>query len=242
MPPQDVQPAPKAKPKSWLANQRALVGLAIIVIAAIVLGLVLHSQSNSKTIPNGPLAYKYTQINSYTLKGSRGNDDLTFSKPVQLTSLQGAQNQQIVFAQFDAKNPIADIADLNATSLDLGHTLSASDKNAIGKAAQDTDSPSSSYLHRFVSQWMNSNYATTFSSVTTFTNPNIKNYAWTLNYSATVKPKTSHSSNYPPMSGQAVLAVGNTTIYYFMVDAVNYNWQNNQPTWQQVLNSIKIDQ
>jgi len=71
------------------------------------------------------------------------------------------------------------------------------------------------------------------------TNTNIKSNAWKFDVSITNGSNVNKISN---VEGKAVLVAGKRTFYYFLIDSVDQTWKNNQKVWQQVLDSIKVDQ
>ena len=71
-------------------------------------------------------------------------------------------------------------------------------------------------------------------------NSNLKQNAWQFDFTA--KSKVDNSSGASVIKGKLVFIIGKGVFYYFMIATVDYNWQSNQAIWNQVLDSIKIDQ
>lgn len=72
----------------------------------------------------------------------------------------------------------------------------------------------------------------------TFQNQNIKTKAWEFGFTA-FNTKDNASS---AINGEFVYIIGAKSYYYFMIAAIQANWQANQQTWHGVLDSLKIDQ
>lgn len=69
----------------------------------------------------------------------------------------------------------------------------------------------------------------------TFASSNISKNAWQFDFTGKIDGQRQGN-------GKFVLAVGKETFYYLMVASVDYNWEPNKSIWQQILDSLKIDQ
>lgn len=69
----------------------------------------------------------------------------------------------------------------------------------------------------------------------TFASSNISKNAWQFDFTGKINGQRQGN-------GKLVLAVGKETFYYLMVASVDYNWEPNKSIWQQVFDSLKIDQ
>ena len=145
-----------------------------------------------------------------------------------------ANNQSFTVAQL-AANYVTTSTSVNKTYL---KSLTAILTNPQSSSYQSVLSP----IKQFVASKMGS-YVVSFNTPAALTTSNIASNAWSIGFTA--KPVDATNNPYQPnMQGEAVFAIGKKTYYYFFVSAVDYNWQNsaNQQVFQQVINSLKIDQ
>lgn len=94
-----------------------------------------------------------------------------------------------------------------------------------------------------VQAFVKSVFPSTFKDITlsqpkAFTSANVKQNTWQFDFTATDK-EISYSQNW---HGKVLYLWGSHAYYYWMVAAVDNNWNSNQSVWQQMLGSIKIDQ
>ncbi len=76
-----------------------------------------------------------------------------------------------------------------------------------------------------------------------FTNTNIKASAWTIDFSAEGANPLSTNTKQKKMRGSLLIAKGNKGAYYqISFAALDYNWPANQKIWQQILDSVRVDQ
>ena len=66
---------------------------------------------------------------------------------------------------------------------------------------------------------------------------NIKDFAWQLNFYT-----LSDGNRSTVLQGKVIFLAGEKSFYYFMLSTVGYNWAPNQAIWQQMVDSLKIDQ
>lgn len=217
--------------------------IIVIVVAAVIVGLIYHHNHNSsQASSSGPYKFTYSKLNSFLLSGQSEGNGLSVNKPQEIgPGTAGAPGSEATLYQ-TAKSGGVRIAAL-AVSSEAGVGSSSSYvKLAIQSNLADTSSYG--YLlfvkpaQQLIKNALDSAYKFSFSNSTTFTSANIKSDAWRIDFAASA----SGSSNLPRMQGTIVIAVSSKAIYDLDVSAVDYNWNNNQPIWQQVLNTIKIDQ
>lgn len=244
----EPDPQPTSNPKSkvsWfkMPRKRLLIVVAAVIVAVVLaLGCYFHWHKSSKPAPTGPYSHSYSNVEQFTSKFGTSGSNMIFEKPTELRGIQAKGSKQATLLQFATVYPGWTIANISIATVGGSGTLSQSYKDAIAKLITDTSNPvnvgSNNYLHKFVIERINSKYTSNFSSVSQFTNPDINHNAWKVDFTASASGKDGP----PPLQGEAVLAIGKSSLYYLMANAVSYNWQNNQAVWQQVLNSIKIDQ
>lgn len=237
--------------------RKPTIKLAILVallLALISVGLYLYGErktSNIAQLQSLPLLkqeYTYKQLNDYKLQGEKDGSGFTFSKPVEISSpdiKSDTRLQQNSFWHSSVNNGrVINIANMAVAS---AYTKDAPTKEYIKSLQEEAndaenDSPigSKAAIKMFLEQRM-PGYATTLSQPKSLVTDNIKENAWTVEFTAKAKD-TKYMNGLPNIKGVGVMALGKSTYYYLFINTVDYNWDSNQDTWQKVLNSIKIDQ
>lgn len=221
--------------------------LGTLLLIIVVLAGAFGGYYWLKHKPVGLRAYsfRYTQLNSYNLKGDQKGSGIMVSKPTEIgTSGSSAdKTSQINFKHTISKNnQVVIVAQLAMASVNIGSEFQAEYLKNIDTAMGDTKNTSHSIAQKpiqsFVNQRLDPAYTATYTEPKSLTTTNLKTHSWYLGFTATAKDKT----KFPDISGKVLVTPGKTTYYYFMVDSLTINWQKNQKVWDQVLNSIKIDQ
>ena len=243
----DTQNRPNAsKMKSWLPLIAAI--LLIVIIGAAL--LAAHNKptgstpSQQSSAGNQP-AYKYsTLVPAHVSAGSKGTA-ITFEKPVEFTpASQAAQIPESFTHKTQSGSLSVLIGDLGATSVSISGNASHSYPKLYAQAF--SSSPQSQEYKgavQPVQAFVKSVFPSTFKYITlsqpkAFTSANIKQNTWQFDFTATDK-EISYSQNW---QGKVLYLWGSHAYYYWMVAAVDNNWNSNQSVWQQMLGSIKIDQ
>jgi len=241
--PQSVNSNSLSKVTALRQKQLFIPGVALVVLIIIV--AILAWPSPGKKTNTQPDTATYANLDQASLIGKTASDHMHVQKPVELTSFSGQQGYQIVYKQFSKHNPIRAIADLEMGLVSLG-PLTQQYKDNVGQNLTNSQSKlfglQSQQFHKFVTDWLAPTYTVNFGNATSFTNQYIKTNAWQADYTAIVKAGAKQAEIYPALKGREVMLIGNSTVYYLMADAVNYNWDSNAKIWQQVFNSIQIDQ
>ncbi len=90
-------------------------------------------------------------------------------------------------------------------------------------------------IEQFIKNNLPANYKIVLDQPVKFASANINKNAWKFDFTAT-------SPGHRTVKGSLIIAVGKQSFYYLMIASVNYNWNNNAKTFQQVVDSLKIDQ
>jgi hypothetical protein len=195
----------------------------------------------------GPNKQSYSSLQSYKLAGAKAGQGLGFSRPAEYKLISVTKDKtQANFSDSIKKPPV--YAPLGSIWLDSSAYPSSPDKlksyfsSAFSSSTNPNYQQALSGLEKFVSDRFSPLYDLTYASIQPLTTTNIKTGAWAFNFSAAPKSKYASSPNLESYKGQLVFALGHNAYYYLMAYATNYNWDNNQPTWSQVTNSISIDQ
>lgn len=216
----------KPRPKKLIS---ALVIIALILTGAYGLYRQLHN----------PQAYKYKKIDTaYSLKDPASSSSLSFSRPHELAQFSSTNSQvefQHLIGSNDGKNFAAYIS---AGASSSANALTDTDLTNLNKTLSDTSGVyyqiATSSLETFVTDRVPLGSDISFGNAKRFSNPNIKSNAWQLDLNIKYKSKNTE--------GTSIYMAGKNTYYFFMLLTPDYNWQSNQKVWQQVIDSIKINQ
>lgn len=227
-------------PKSRLSKRVILI--AVVVILAVA-GALWANHKYSGNSANGRYKFSYSQLSAFQLVSDPSGHGMSFIKPSEIGKAYGSNNAstQVTLPQTSSQKNV-NIADVTAQ---IFFSSSASDfaKRVSAKDLSDVQSNQYKYLVdpglRLINSSLEPAYGFNFGALTPFTNGSIKSFAWAIDFKAASLDK---SDNMPAMKGKMVVAIGKNATYYLIVNAVDYNWGSNQKTWQQVFDSLKIDQ
>jgi hypothetical protein len=225
---------------NWFEQRRGfLIKLAagIIGLTAIIVLAIYQTRSSPQSSaqiwsklqtytacsPGPAISFqKPTAFNSSTLSTNKAMFSAGQNKP-------GATTQGIIIAACTSSKPLPTAAYLAKLDHALLHT---SDKGR---------GPYVWPVYKFVLDNTSFNYIPTLGPAVRFSNSAIKSNAWQI--SLAWKRSPSASASLPAQKQGTVIALaGQKSWYYLMLAATTANWQANQSTWNQILNSIKIDQ
>ena len=230
-------------------HKKLATGLVILLAVALVGGGIayhIHYQNShrTKSVPEY-YAYTYSKLSPYKLTGGQAGSGVSFNRPTELggpssitikgktataSQIMTQNNQPFTVAQF--------------TVAVVPSSTSAGFTKSLGGVVTNSQNPSFNTvltpIKQFVTTHIGGAYIVTFSTPTTLQTSNLSSNAWSINFTA--KPVDSTMVLLPNLQGEEIFAVGQKTYYYFFIDAVDYNWQANQSVFQQVINSLKIDQ
>ncbi len=238
------------KKKNFLSKLSTRLIISLVAIALAAGGFYLYRAHKNDTAQI--YAYSYKKLTPYKLSGAKDGSGVSLNMPTEFTTESASKPQlsQTQFSQAMAKNDgsVVIIAHLAIASVYSGTPPSAGYLQKFSKTLTDTTSPAYNGTIQPIKDFVNrrlptAHYNVSFDKTAAFTSDNIKTDAWQLDFTAKTK-NPANERNFPPLKGKEILAVGKSTFYYFMVDAIDYNWQSksNQSIWQQVINSLKIDQ
>jgi len=227
--------------KSLLSRRRLIyVVPTLVLLVGIGFGLWLLLAKDNQLYK-----YTYTANASTVLEGAQTNAGASFQIPKEFVPV-GKVNKQAQNLAHDVKyqGHIVSIAGLSFSSVPLEKPLAAITIEAINdawkKQAGETYGSINQILKDFVKNNAAPRYDVSLTNPQPFTNPSISNNAWRLDINLTDSDPADGQNQ--KMIGKVIYAIGQKAIYYYALAAVNYNWQTNDLTWQQMLKSIKIDQ
>ena len=213
----------------------------------------------------------YSKLDSFKLDGTKQGTGISFEKPTAYVKALGATDKSQASFSHTLKSPtFAPLGAMHVLSSAAGFDTTgyiANLKKSLADPKTDVYKTTAGPIQTFLTSRFSPLYDVSFSVAKVLSTPNLSNDAWSLDFSATPKktdptaisrtqdskaaqnvspvPAGSGSSSPPGFEsykGRVVVAVGKQAIYYFAVYNTNYNWANNASVWQQVINSIKINQ
>lgn len=244
--------------------------LSIIILAAIILIYTQNKDSKISNLVTGPNRQTYSRMDNYKLRGAKSGAGATFSKPIEYRLASESSNKDSASFSHTLSAPVyAPLGSVHIASVGLPQPI---DDQYVKNLTLNLSSPQGegykiiqSSINDFFAIRFSPLYDIKYASAKKITSANLKS-AWVLNFSAepktnapSITPNESTSSTVesnsakpipsgplPPgfekYKGQVVFALGKQTHYYFAIYNTDYNWDNNQNIWQQVIDSLKIDQ
>jgi len=212
---------------------KSKIRLTPLLLAA----LVLVAVGGGYYFVRQKIADKPDPLAPYSLKFRPGSG-FSFDKPTTFKPIAGRLTPfQVIFTNKDKKSDL--LGGLMAVSqpvLDKSNPDLDKFNQAIATGNYSTQSGVINSFHGYVSSRL-ADYKLTFGAPNKFTNANIKSNAIKIDFSGTPKAKGK-----PVIKGSAVLALSEKTDYSFAVYAIDHKWKVNQSEYQQIINSLKIDQ
>jgi hypothetical protein len=261
--PSEDTPAPAdATKKKWqLPTARGrlitVLLLAVILVGAVVYLAFFKGPTTSKPSSQVATNYNYTKsadefkLNT-TITPGRG----MIVRPLyELTLVNHPTDYRPIFSDYIAADFAHRINGLTVSSMSILIDLSKQSPStdyisSLQKAMAAADPSDSVYaktsktITSFVTSGVSPKWQLTLDHPVAFTNPTIKVNAWIFDYNL-VNQEAIAAGKDPDANlfqGKLVYAVGKGGEYYLAVNALGSNLQNNQTLFQEILDSLKIDQ
>jgi len=225
----------------YLTKFRVITGLVVLVlITAAGLAWWLIRDDNST-----PYKYTYSKTGTIKLDGAKIGAGTVVQKPVEFLPVGNVNDQAKNYAQdIKVKGHIVSIGGLSISTTPLEKPLTVNTIDAINSGWQyqsdDVYQPIYQLIANFVKNNSAPRYNVSLTNPLAFSNPNIAKNAWQLDLKLSDNQPAEGQTE--QMVGKAIYVIGQKAIYYYVLAAVDYNWHANDSTWQQTLDSIKIDQ
>jgi len=244
----NIQKAPLRSSKRMLWPRLLLI-LGIVVV--LIVGYFGYNYRQKNSLPyarNGQaINIKYYDLVQHSVKGLAKNNGMTFSAPKEFLNTDHSKTASPIQIQLSRQaklsNKTVTATYILAKALYINPPPSA---DAIKTISQSITSPSQNNVRNVFSpqlfgvpQNLFQGYKVVSSAGANFTSNYIKKDAWARDFSASA---TDPNAKLPDMHGRIITAFGKSAIYYFVIYTTKYDWQTNQAVWNQVINSIKIDQ
>lgn len=220
----------------WQPKKLGFFAGIILVLALIVVGIIYSSQpkTSNLTVPRRT----YSQLKQYSVT-SNDKSKAVLMAPTAFTQASLPGVTSAVRLEDRSQDQLIGLIVLTAATANLA---SSPDIKAYGqtimhsnaKAYQSVIQPIIFMLDNQIGQ----GYQVSLGKATATSTANIKTNVWSWPFTAAAP----NQKNRPEIQGSLLLAAGKTTFYYLMQSAAQPNWQSNNQIWQQVINSLKIDQ
>ena len=233
--------------KAIRLHKRRLYYMAAATLAASLVGVGLLRFSYN-LIYNQKLDYTYSALDEYKLPSKLAGAELTFQKPTEikysnLRLQEGSAVASLVHTNKKTK-PDSGIAYIYAGSVQSALATSESYIKARKEGLSSKNSQNYQIMVKPIIDFIKGNtsdkYDVQILSVSPLSTSNIKDNAW--KFDLTIRGGGGSVKTIKPLNGNAIMAFGKNTFYYFTVMAIENNWDSNQKVWQQVLDSVKVDQ
>lgn len=220
--------------------KKLLIVIPLIIIIAGAGYWLMPKNSHS----SGNQAYAYKKLDTYEVKDETTGSQVNFEKPQEFQlAATYYKPRQIVLMHRDQSRPyIGLIAEASLQNyLPQGSDFFKNYNNAITNPKNPSYKDLVKPLEDFIDQKIGAGFNGADLSVPkTFSNPTISAGAWSADFTDTYKG----SVKIKPYSlqGRIIEAYGKKSTFYFMAANVDSVWKNNNQVWQQVFNSLRIDQ
>lgn len=228
-----------------LKNRKPLLSVvAVLLLISIATGFWYVENQSSKTTFSG------FDTANFTLPGNGEGLGMSFNKPNSINKdVAGIENspRAAIFVQLKGdgdsiENSTAEAFIAAQTRQYPQKILGTNEyKDQISERIADVSSPDYERrvvnVHQFVTQIGRFGNKVTMSTAKPFASGNIQAYAWSFDLSV-----ADINSKNPPQEGKAIYALGNNGWYYFFVSAEKSLWQENLAFFDEILNSVKVDQ
>ena len=232
--------------KRLLMNRRAELAVVLLIVL-LAIGLSVHATHNSKN--NQPILpvvkESYSKTTNYTVTSAPAGTGLTFIKPIEFgntnTSISSAAFQETTT---NRKNKTVPLAEMAAVTTPLGTPFYPASLKAVNSTILGPQSAAHTFLapiQQYVARNLDPGYTVALGSAKAYKTTNVKSDAWEIDLSAS-PTKASSADVLPVQQGALVYAISSKAFYYFFVMSDSYNWTGNQSAWNNVLNSLKVDQ
>lgn len=231
----------------WLWFSKKLKKIAVLTLALAILSSGLYvfayQKGNNNSTSNSSTAnsvHRYQSLKPQSLSAGFPDTTIVYSKPNEFVV---TDNNKTFLKNYRHKqgNPQQVVGDMAVSVAHVTGKLPTVLPPIVSKALA---SPSTSEAYQsetkplitFTTQQLPKSLSNiNLSGVKNFRSANIKDSAWQFDLNGT-------SATNGKWQGKFIYAWGKNGVYYVLIAATAPNWQANQSTWQQMVDSIKIDQ
>lgn len=231
----------------WLRKGLRTLALITLVVTIAAAGLYLYFYQELKGAPSNdkPGSYTYEQLQDYRFGGLKNGLGVELKKPTEFTedpkeSSRPRKTLVHKVQQDDTQSYLGGLSILTvpATPQDREKNLPMMREGLSADAPADKYKAASDLVSVITDMWLPDQFEASFARAKPFSSANIKQDAWQFDFTA-IDPKNPKT---PKLHGKAIYAYGNNGVYILGFAAAGGNWQSNSKLWEQVINSIKLDQ
>lgn len=232
--------------KAFKNKHKKLYLMALAALVAALVGILGVSAARGILADLKVDRYKYSKLDDYKLSGNSEGIGIAFKKPLEFKE----KNKDI---QLDSGKSFATLYDEDTKNKAFGAVNANITNSALAKAegypetlGKDLETKTGRYANfeeiskRYLKSFLPKGVEITMSEPTPFKNSSISKNAWLFTFVASGKIDGSQSTTV--IKGISILAIGKQSFYNFSLASADENWSYNKTTWQQVTDSIKIDQ
>jgi len=231
-------------------RQKPYYWMIVVVVIATAIGSTAYFKLYSTLYKEHDFKYTYTSLDNHQLSGKLPNTAISFKKPVEIKQAykqvqEGFATTTLAHTKNPKASPNSGLVSYISTSIAYS-ALAASDSyvSEVNKLMQEQKGKGyddyKASLQKQLQSTLPKGMILELGQPSPLSNSNLKQNAWQFDFTA--KSKDDNSSGASVIKGKLVFIIGKGVFYYFMIATVDYNWQSNQAIWNQVLDSIKIDQ
>jgi hypothetical protein len=242
-------PAPASSDSVPTQSKKPSKATAVLIVISIVIlllaGAYYYAYVKYGGVRVGWAAYQFGPVNSAHISGDKKGHGASFVKPVEFSDPFNSPSPTdglILKAYNRVNHTNQEIAGITLTEgsspvhstqfYKAYHTLFANPHdNRYNQALQPLKGATAFAL--------NNAYSLNYQAVSEFKSANITDNAWLVKFSGV---RTKDASSPAKISGSSLMVISKDSTYYFIQYADASTWNANQNTWNQVLNSLKVDQ
>ena len=229
----------------WRAK-RVLLWIAITLVVSSG-GTYGYFQLNNYWFANRHYNYSYSELDDFKLTSNLEGTAISFKKPTEYTQagksevLLGSSSAYFIQRNYQTK-PVTSMGYLSVSLVQSALATSHSYIESLTKTLNNPVDPDYEAIIKPIKDLTgetSSNNKVVLAAAKPLTTDNLKDNAWQFDFSVRNDEK---GVKVTPLKGKIIFAIGKNTFYYLTISTLDYNWDKSQTTWQQVLDSIKIDQ
>ncbi|MGH7157120.1 MAG: hypothetical protein ACREGG_03365 [Candidatus Saccharimonadales bacterium] len=236
----------------WLAlikNRRRLATLTLLMTlaASCLYGYFIWQNAGSN---NYTYRYKTLSAATITLSANPAHSPIQVNAPSATVNIQ--KPPELLLAAGSAGTNLSHYShQLSGQTIANFAVQNETFSGSYGKAMESwvgtnlkTNPSSTTYkavtgtLIAYVQNFLPQGYKINLGSPQNFTNSHIKNGAW--EFTVTANKTTSPQTVYQKWQGKLLYVWTSTHSYYVLLDSIQQNWQTNQATWQQMIDSLQV--
>lgn len=235
---------PTTPVKSHSKAKGVLIALSIVIL--VLAGAYYYSYVKYGGVKISWAAYQFGPVNNAKISGDKAGHGASFVKPIEFSDPFNAPNPKdglILKAYNRVNHSNQEIAGItltegsspvhNAQFYKSYHAIFANPRDSRYNEALQPVKGATAFA-------LNNAYNLNYKSMAEFKSANIADNAWVVKFNGV---KTKQSASGPDkIGGSSLIVISKSATYYLTQYADTSIWNANQNTWNQVLDSLKVDQ